>query len=221
MRNYEGIKIRRWEEKITERRQVKREEKSIYYAIRFHAGKHSIPSSVQLTIPLFRRNSPHSPPRTKGEGGWGKGFFIPVRLHCSFPGSSIRSLHFGFWIRNLQAWMGYLYLSRADLSPRGFWCRHSWYPWGKRLQFPSLPSSAHFQPSSSMFLYRRSTLLCLHSPVIASFQWANFLPAHALTARGYLLLKALVILFAVHLLGGQQAGPQAWEGTVQTAKKIF
>lgn len=47
---------------------MKKEGKSIYYAIRFHAGKHSIPSSVQLTIPLFRRNSPHSPRHTKGEG---------------------------------------------------------------------------------------------------------------------------------------------------------
>lgn len=120
VRDYEGMKIRKWEENITESGQVKREGKSIYYAIRFHAEKHSIPSSVQLTIPLFRRNSPHSPRRMKGEGGWGKGFFIPVRLHCSFPGSSIRSLHFGFQMRNLQEWMGYLYLSRADPSPRAF-----------------------------------------------------------------------------------------------------
>lgn len=77
-----------------------------------------------------------------------------------------------------------------------------------------------FSPAA-LFLYRRSTSLCLHSPVIISFQWANFPPAHALTARGYLFLKALAILFSVHLLGGQQTGPQAWEGTVQTAKKIF
>lgn len=73
VRDYEGMKIRIWEEKITERVQVKRERKRIYYAIRFHVEKHSIPSSVQLTIPLFRRNSPHSPQHTKGEGWWGKG----------------------------------------------------------------------------------------------------------------------------------------------------
>ena len=161
---------------------MKREGKSIYYAIQFHAGKHSIPSSVQLTIPLFRRNSPHSPRHTKGEGGWGKGFFIPpIRLHCAVPGSSIRSLLFGFQMSNLQEWVGYLYLSRADPSPKDFLCRHSRHPWEKRLQFPSLVSSAHFQPSSSMVPCRSSTSLSPHS-AIASFQWASFPAAQPLTA---------------------------------------
>lgn len=55
------MKIRRRKEKITERGQVKGDGKSIYYAIRFHAGKRSIPSSLLLTIPLFRKilHAPH------------------------------------------------------------------------------------------------------------------------------------------------------------------
>lgn len=76
VRDYGGMKIRTWEEKIAETVQVKRERKSIYYAIRFHAEMHSIPSSVQLTIPLFRRNSPHYPQHTKGEAWWGEGLLL-------------------------------------------------------------------------------------------------------------------------------------------------
>lgn len=131
-------------------------EKNIYYAIRFHAGKHSIPSSLQLTIPLFRRNSPHSPQHMKGRVDGGRASSALLRLHCSFPGSSTRSLHFGFGMRNLPDRMGYLYLNRDEPNPRGLLCGYSRYPMKKMLQFPSL---AHFQHSSSMFLYRSSTLL--------------------------------------------------------------
>lgn len=207
--------------RITERGQVKREGKSIYYAIRFHGGKHSIPSSVQPTTPLFRRNSPHSPWSKKGEGGWGKGFFLPLRLHCSLPGSFVRSLHLGFQMRNLQEQMGFLCLSRADPSPGDFLCRHLRQPREKRLQIPSSASSAHFQPSSARFPYRSSTSLSLPSLIITSFRWANFPPAHLLTAWGHLLLKVSVILLAVHLLGSWQEGPQAWEGIIWTTTNFF
>lgn len=183
------MKIRRWEEKITERGQVKREGKSIYYAIRFHAGKHSIPSSVQLTMPLFRRNSPHPPQHMKRECEWGKGFLHPHQAQLLFS----RFFHqiITFWIldEKLAGVNGILVLEQSQPQPQRISVQALTFPLGEK--FP-LASSAHFQPSSSMFLYRSSTSLSLHSPTIISFQWASFHPAHPLTAyricRGYLLL---------------------------------
>lgn len=181
-------------------------EKNIYYAIRFHAGKHSIPSSLQLTIPLFRRNSPHSPQHMKGRVDGGRASSALLRLHCSFPGSSARSLHFGFGMRNLQDWMGYLYLNIDDPNPRGLLSRHSWYPTEKILQFPSV---AHFQHSSSTFLYRSSTLLSVLSH-------HHHLPVDQLSlcSSGNTMTISSPERISYHFCcispSDKQAGPQAW-----------
>lgn len=95
-------------------------------------------------------------------------------------------------------------------QPSVFLSRHLPYSWEKRLQFPSLPSSAHFQPSSSTFLYRSSTLL------VCTFSNHHQIPAGVFpscsstkSTKSYLLLIVLIIFFSVHLFGSQQAGPQA------------
>lgn len=119
------------EEKITERGQVKGEGKSIYYAIRFHARRHSIPSSVQLTIPLFRRNSPHSPWRMKGEGRWGKGIFIPPQIPLLF----FRFLHqiTTFWVseEKLGGVKGILVLELSRPQPQGLSMQAPMIPLGE------------------------------------------------------------------------------------------
>lgn len=210
-REYEGLKIRRWKKEITERGQVKRDGKSIYYAIRFHAGKCSIPSSLQLAIPLFRKTL-HAP-----YGTWRVGWMGEEELHLwSGSDSSIRSLRFVFWMNNLQDWRGYLHFSKVDPNPRFLW-RNSQYPWEKRLQFPSL---AHSQNSSSSFLYRISILLSLCSLIIAGFQWANFLSVHPLKAGGYLFLNEFIIFsLYVSLVAGRQA-KKLEEGILGTDKNV-
>lgn len=114
-----------------------------------------------------------------------------------------------------------LVFEHSQPQPRGFPSRHSSHSWEKRLQFPSLPSSAHFQPSSSMFLYRSSTSLVftfsnLHQVPVGLFPSCSFSKSMRLSPTHGFNYLFLSLSFC-----GQQACPQAQETTVQTAKKLF
>lgn len=101
----------------------------------------------------------HTPLSTwRGRAGRGKGFFMLVRLHCSFPGSPFRSVHFGVWMRNLQEWTRYLHLSRANLSLGVFWAgiHHTLGKRGSNF-LPCLPQLT-FSPAV-LFPYRSSPSL--------------------------------------------------------------
>lgn len=125
----------------------------------------------------------HTPLSTRrGRVGGGKGFFMLIRLHCFFPYSPTRSVHSGFWMRNLQEWMRYLHLSRSNPNLVFSWAGIC-HTLGKRgSSFPPCLPQLTFSPAVLRFFTEVAPHLSAHSPIITRFQRVYFPPVHPLRA---------------------------------------